>query len=80
MRFLCFYVFMMYMCIDTDGVVAHLDIKMNNTVKRIYDVVATIKGKKEKDREVIMGAHRDAWVFGATDPHTYVDNTLKTGH
>lgn len=29
---------------------------------------ATIKGQVEEDRYVIIGNHRDAWVYGAVDP------------
>jgi len=34
----------------------------------IENVVATIRGDQEPDRIVLMGNHRDAWVFGAADP------------
>ena len=36
----------------------------------IYDVTGTIYGAVEPDRFVIMGNHRDAWVFGAVDPNS----------
>ena len=42
---------------------------MNITIAPIYNVIATINGAMEPDRQVIMGNHRDAWVFGAVDPH-----------
>jgi hypothetical protein len=38
--------------------------------KPIYNVVGEIKGSQEPDRAVIMGNHRDAWVFGAADPNS----------
>ena len=34
----------------------------------IRNVVGTIRGAVEPDRYVILGTHRDAWVYGATDP------------
>lgn len=33
-----------------------------------YNVVGVIEGETEPDRYVIIGNHRDAWVFGAIDP------------
>ncbi|XP_047135575.1 N-acetylated-alpha-linked acidic dipeptidase 2 isoform X1 [Hydra vulgaris] len=37
-------------------------------VRPIYNVVATIKGDIEPDRIILVGNHRDAWVFGGGDP------------
>ena len=31
-------------------------------------MIGTILGKEEPDRLVLMGNHRDAWVFGGVDP------------
>ncbi|XP_031316393.1 N-acetylated-alpha-linked acidic dipeptidase 2 [Camelus dromedarius] len=39
-----------------------------NKITRIYDVIGTIRGSVEPDRYVILGGHRDAWVFGGIDP------------
>ncbi|XP_006160400.1 N-acetylated-alpha-linked acidic dipeptidase 2 [Tupaia chinensis] len=39
-----------------------------NKVTRIYNVIGTIRGYVEPDRYVILGGHRDSWVFGAIDP------------
>nr|XP_014343985.1 PREDICTED: putative N-acetylated-alpha-linked acidic dipeptidase isoform X2 [Latimeria chalumnae] len=44
----------------------------NNKVTRIYNVIGTIKGRVEPDRYVILGGHRDSWVFGGIDPSTGV--------
>jgi N-acetylated-alpha-linked acidic dipeptidase len=41
---------------------------MNNTITNIWNVVGTIEGTVEPDRLVLVGNHRDAWVFGAVDP------------
>ncbi|HEY0347842.1 MAG TPA: transferrin receptor-like dimerization domain-containing protein, partial [Pyrinomonadaceae bacterium] len=40
--------------------------------------VARIDGAAEKDRWVIMGNHRDAWVFGAVDPNSGTATMLET--
>ncbi|KAM5245614.1 N-acetylated-alpha-linked acidic dipeptidase 2 isoform 2-T2 [Ctenodactylus gundi] len=41
-----------------------------NKVTRIYNVIGTIRGSVEPDRYVILGGHRDSWVFGGIDPTT----------
>jgi N-acetylated-alpha-linked acidic dipeptidase len=54
----------------TDDVKVHLKTDMDYKMRTIWDVVARIDGSQEKDRWVIMGNHRDAWVFGAVDPNS----------
>ena len=39
-----------------------------NIRTNIKNVVGTIRGAIEPDRYVIIGTHRDAFVYGATDP------------
>uniref|UniRef100_A0ABM5FW79 N-acetylated-alpha-linked acidic dipeptidase isoform X1 n=2 Tax=Pogona vitticeps TaxID=103695 RepID=A0ABM5FW79_9SAUR len=39
-------------------------------VRRIYNVIGTIRGAIEPDRYVILGGHRDSWVFGGIDPQS----------
>lgn len=43
--------------------------EVNNVLetKTIYNVIGQIRGAEEPDRYVLMGNHRDAWVFGAAD-------------
>ncbi|XP_053912906.1 glutamate carboxypeptidase 2 isoform X3 [Cuculus canorus] len=47
-----------------------MHIHSNNEVRRIYNVIGTIRGKLEPDRYVILGGHRDSWVFGGIDPQS----------
>ncbi|XP_025056618.1 glutamate carboxypeptidase 2 isoform X2 [Alligator sinensis] len=47
-----------------------MHIHSNNKVTRIYNVIGTIKGAMESDRYVILGGHRDSWVFGGIDPQS----------
>ena len=54
----------------TDDVKVHLKTDMDYQTRTIWDVVARIDGNQDKDRWVIMGNHRDAWVFGAVDPNS----------
>ena len=48
----------------------HVSMKVHNTleVQTIYNVIGTIDGSEEPDRYVLLGNHRDAWVFGGADP------------
>ncbi|XP_056297666.1 N-acetylated-alpha-linked acidic dipeptidase 2 isoform X2 [Pseudoliparis swirei] len=45
-----------------------MNLHTNNQVTRIHNVIGRIRGALEPDRYVILGGHRDAWVFGAIDP------------
>ncbi|KAG7470918.1 hypothetical protein MATL_G00118940 [Megalops atlanticus] len=47
-----------------------MNIHTNNQVTRIYNVIGKIQGAVEPDRYIILGGHRDAWVFGGIDPVT----------
>jgi hypothetical protein len=52
--------------------VVNLTVLLEGGLKRIRNVVGRIPGNgSEALREVILGAHRDAWVFGAADPSSY---------
>lgn len=48
----------------------HLKTDMDYKLRTIWDVVARLEGDEEKDRWVVLGNHRDAWVFGAVDPNS----------
>jgi N-acetylated-alpha-linked acidic dipeptidase len=53
--------------------VAHLNLKMNFFVSDIWNVIATIPADPNsptRDEIILMGNHRDAWVFGAADPNS----------
>jgi len=54
----------------TDEVKVHLKTDMDYQQRSIWNVIARIDGAQEKDHWVIMGNHRDAWVFGAVDPNS----------
>ena len=45
-----------------------LEVNNDYVTKPIYNVIGTVFGKDEPDRMVLMGSHRDAWVFGGVDP------------
>jgi N-acetylated-alpha-linked acidic dipeptidase len=52
-------------------------IEMDYKVRTIWNVIATIKGESEPDRWVMIGNHRDAWVYGAVDPSSGTAATLE---
>ncbi|HEY6763889.1 MAG TPA: M28 family metallopeptidase [Candidatus Sulfotelmatobacter sp.] len=46
----------------------HLKIEMENRVQPYYVVEGRIHGAELPDEWVVLGNHRDAWVFGGVDP------------
>jgi N-acetylated-alpha-linked acidic dipeptidase len=52
----------------TGGVRAHLKIDMSAGLKTITNVEARIEGSEHPEQIVLIGNHRDAWVFGGADP------------
>ncbi len=55
----------------------HFEVEMDYQVRPIWNVIATIKGEVEPDRWVMIGNHRDAWVYGAVDPGSGTAATLE---
>lgn len=46
-------------------------------IRPIWNVIAKLKGEVEPDRWVLVGNHRDAWVYGAVDPGSGSAATLE---
>ena len=46
----------------------HLKIDMDNSIKPNYVVEGRIRGSELPNEWVVLGNHRDAWVFGGVDP------------
>jgi N-acetylated-alpha-linked acidic dipeptidase len=63
----------------TNDVKVRLKTDMDYKTRKIWNVVAQIDGSEEKDRWVILGNHRDAWVFGAVDPNSGSSAMLEVG-
>uniref|UniRef100_A0A8C4UFP6 Glutamate carboxypeptidase 2 n=1 Tax=Falco tinnunculus TaxID=100819 RepID=A0A8C4UFP6_FALTI len=49
-----------------------MHVHTNNKITRIYNVIGILRGAIEPDRYIILGGHRDSWVFGGIDPTTGV--------
>ena len=43
-------------------------VAMDDSIRAIWVVEGRIRGSAEPDKYVVLGNHRDAWVFGAVDP------------
>jgi N-acetylated-alpha-linked acidic dipeptidase len=52
-------------------------ITMDYQLRTIWNVIATISGSAEPDRWIMVGNHRDAWVYGAVDPGSGTAATLE---
>jgi N-acetylated-alpha-linked acidic dipeptidase len=63
----------------TNDVRVHLKTDIEFATKTIWDVISRIDGSVEKDRWVVLGNHRDAWVFGAVDPNSGTTAMLELG-
>lgn len=56
--------------IGPGGASVEMDVQMDEGLKPIYNVIATIPGSVEPEKKVILGNHRDAWTHGAVDPNS----------
>ncbi len=63
----------------TNDVKVRLKTDMDYKIRTIWNVVARINGDQDKDRWVVLGNHRDAWVFGAVDPNSGTSAMLEVG-
>ena len=46
----------------------NVQVDMDAEVRPIWVVTGEVRGSQEPDRRVILGNHRDAWVYGGVDP------------
>jgi N-acetylated-alpha-linked acidic dipeptidase len=50
------------------GAVVRLHVQEDDKVRPIQTVIGRIRGSEHPDDEVILGNHRDAWIYGGVDP------------
>jgi N-acetylated-alpha-linked acidic dipeptidase len=55
----------------------HLNVQMDNSTKPYYVVEARIRGAEFPDEWVVLGNHRDAWVYGGVDPSSGTASMLE---
>lgn len=62
------------------GVRVHLISQQDYQRRIIWDVIGTVKGSEFPDDWVVVGNHRDAWVYGAVDPTSGTAAMLESAH
>ena len=62
------------------GASVHLVSVQDYQRRIIWDVIGKIEGSQEPDAWVIVGNHRDAWVYGAVDPSSGTAAMLEAAH
>jgi N-acetylated-alpha-linked acidic dipeptidase len=56
----------------------HLVIENDKKVRSIWNVVGGLRGTERPDEWVVLGNHRDAWVFGGVDPSSGSATMMET--
>lgn len=56
----------------------HLKLEMDYQQRKIWNVIGVIDGKTTPNEWVLVGNHRDAWVYGAVDPSSGTTAMLET--
>lgn len=56
----------------------HLKVDNDERIGTLRSVIGRIRGREEPDRWVILGNHRDAWIYGAVDPSSGTAAMLET--
>ena len=62
------------------GVRVHLVSQQDYQRRTIWDVIGKIKGTEDPENWVVVGNHRDAWVYGAVDPNSGTASMLEAVH
>ncbi len=60
-----------------DRIRVHLKVEMNDEIQPYYVTEARIRGAEIPDEWIILGNHRDAWVFGGVDPSSGTASMLE---
>ncbi len=62
------------------GVKVHLISQQDYQRRVIWDVIGQVPGSQDPDETVVVGNHRDAWVYGAVDPSSGTAAMLEALH
>ncbi|HEY0307389.1 MAG TPA: M28 family peptidase [Acidobacteriaceae bacterium] len=62
------------------GVKIHMHLEQDYARRVIWNVIGKIPGTDAPDQWVVAGNHRDAWVYGASDPGSGTAAMLETVH
>lgn len=55
-----------------------MKITMEFKIRTIWNNIALLRGTEEPEKKIILGGHRDPWVFGAQDPNSGTAVLLET--
>lgn len=66
--------------LGSGSVTVHMRIAIDRRLRTIWDVIGKIPGATDPHHLVIAGNHRDAWVYGATDPNSGTAAMLEAVH
>jgi len=66
--------------IGPGGVRVHLVSDQDYQRRIIWDVIGKVEGSQDPDSMVVVGNHRDAWVYGAVDPNSGTAAMLEAVH
>jgi N-acetylated-alpha-linked acidic dipeptidase len=50
------------------GATVRMRVRLDDRIRPIWTVTGKIRGREEPGRQVIVGNHRDAWIYGGVDP------------
>ncbi len=50
-----------------DELKVRINVQQELAVRRTHNVLGTLRGTDEPEKEILIGSHHDAWGFGATD-------------
>jgi Zn-dependent M28 family amino/carboxypeptidase len=54
-----------------------LNISTSNQMRTIYNTIGILRGSIEPDRYVLMGNHRDSWIYGGMDAASGTSSMLE---
>ena len=57
-----------------------MHLKQDYQLRTLWDVIGRVKGSDSPDEWVVVGNHRDAWVYGAVDPNSGTAAMLEAVH
>ena len=57
-----------------------MTVKMDDRVRPVWTVTGMIRGREHPDEVVIVGNHRDAWVYGGVDPSSGSAALIELAH
>jgi N-acetylated-alpha-linked acidic dipeptidase len=59
------------------GPPVRVSVQLEDSIRPIWTVTGMLRGREDPDSLVVVGNHRDAWVFGGVDPSTGTASMLE---